>query len=73
VNTTDAIEGSIESQRSVELLRDEDLLTKDLQRELEAVGSAVGVIAVLALFVAALPRARRLLELTPLAKEKRHG
>ena len=68
-----ALEGSIEGHRSHELVRDEDLLSLDLQRELESVGSALGVIGVIALLAAALPRARRLTELTPFGKGRADG
>ncbi|MCC7070393.1 MAG: hypothetical protein IT383_03665 [Deltaproteobacteria bacterium] len=63
-----ALEVSIEGHRSHELVRDEDLLSLDLQRELESVGSALGAISVIALLAAALPRARRLLDLTPFGR-----
>lgn len=62
------LERSVEVHHSHELVRDEDLLSLDLQRELESVGSALGVIGVIALFAAALPRARRLLDLTPFGR-----
>lgn len=62
------VEDSIEGTRSHELVRDEDVLSHDLQRELEAIGSGLGVIGVVALFAAALPRARKLLDRTPFAK-----
>lgn len=67
------LEVSIEGHRSHELVRDEDLLSLDLQRELESVGSALGVIGVIALLAAALARARRLLELTPFGRGRADG
>lgn len=67
------LEGSLEGHRSHELVRDEDLLSQDLQRELESVGSALGVIGVIALLAAALPRARRLIELTPFGRGRADG
>ena len=67
------IGASLEGRRAVELQRDEDVLSRELQRELEAVGSAVGVVAVVALVAAMLPRTRRLLDRTPFAKERTDG
>lgn len=68
-----SLEGSLEGHRSHELMRDDDLLSQDLQRELESVGSALGVIGVIALLAAALPRARRLIELTPFGGGRADG
>jgi hypothetical protein len=45
--------------RSVEIVRDEDVLSLALQHALEQVGSAVGIIAVIALVFSQLARARR--------------
>lgn len=67
------LEVSIEGHRSHELVRDEDLLSLDLQRELQSVGSALGVIGVIALLAAALPRARRLIDLTRLGRGRADG
>ena len=49
----------LEQHRSHEIVRDEDVLSVELQRELESVGSAVGVIAAFALVASQLARARR--------------
>lgn len=46
--------------RSSELVRDEDVLSHELQYALEQVGSTVGVIAVIALVFSQLPRAKRM-------------
>lgn len=73
MNDDGSIEGSIEGRRSHELQRDEEILSLDLQRELESIGSALGVIGVIALLAAALPRARKLLARTPFAKEPADG
>jgi hypothetical protein len=73
VNGKVAIERSLEGKHAVELQRDEDILSPEMQRELEAVGTALAVIGVFALLAASLPRAKRLLELTPFAKERRDG
>ncbi|MBI1948559.1 MAG: hypothetical protein HYS27_22925 [Deltaproteobacteria bacterium] len=51
----------IEGRRSVELVRDEDVLSLDLQHALEQVGTGVGLIAVAALLFSQLPRAGRFL------------
>lgn len=51
----------IEGRRSVELVRDEDVLSLDLQHALEQVGTGVALIAVAALLFSQLPRAGRLL------------
>ena len=60
-STTAPIGESIEGRRSHELVRDEDVLSVGLQHALEQVGSAVGVVAALALLFSQLPRAGRLL------------
>ena len=51
----------LEVHRSHELQRDEDLLSPELQAELESIGTALGFIGALALVAAQLPRAGRLL------------
>lgn len=68
-STTESLEG----RRSHELQRDEDVLSLELQRELESMGTAIGVIAVVALVASQLPRARRLLDTAAAAKEARRG
>lgn len=52
---------SVEGRRSVELVRDEDVLSLELQHALEQVGTGIAVIAVIALLASQLPRAARLL------------
>lgn len=47
-------------RRSSELVRDEDVLSLELQHALEQVGSAVGILVAIALVFSQLPRARRL-------------
>lgn len=51
----------LEQTTTRELVRDEDVLSLDLQRELESVGTAVGVIAAIALVASQMARASRLL------------
>lgn len=51
---------SIEAPRSHELQRDDDVLSLELQRGLESVGTALAVIGVFALVASQLGRARSL-------------
>lgn len=64
---------SLEGTRSVELVRDEDVLSLDLQYALEQVGTGIGVIAVIALFFSQLPRAARLISSARAASAPRPG
>ena len=52
---------SLEGRRSHELVRDEDVLSLELQHALETIGTGVGFVVAIALLFSHVPRAGRLL------------
>lgn len=59
MNPSDAAPDSIEVGEAREIVADEDVLSHDLARELETLGTAIGVVAVVALVCGHLARAAR--------------
>ena len=64
-----SVEIDVEHQRSHEIERDEDVLSLELQQQLETVGSAVGVVAAVALVASHVTRALRF----PRARTQQHA
>lgn len=64
---------SLEGRRSVELVRDEDVLSLDLQHALEQVGTGIAVIAAVALVFSHVSRATRAVRAAGAAAAQKGG